>query len=173
MSYQSLLKATNGFSSDNLIGMGSFSSMYKGVLDQDGTIVAVKVLNLLRPGASKSFLAECEALRNIRHRNLVKVVIACSGVDYRGNDFKALWWVTVDPRSGMGDSKICYWSMRPAAFSWAVLFFRSELMEWISPLLRMARCYMCLTPPKGHQVGPSLPSIIWDHAATHRESKLP
>ncbi|CAK9180943.1 unnamed protein product [Ilex paraguariensis] len=64
--------------------------MYKGVLDQDGTIVAVKVLNLLRPGASRSFLAECEALRNIRHRNLVKVVTACSGVDYKGNDFKAL-----------------------------------------------------------------------------------
>ncbi|CAK9149417.1 unnamed protein product [Ilex paraguariensis] len=68
VSYHSLLKATNGFSSDNLIGVGSFSSVYKGVVDQDGTIIAVKVLNLLRPGASKSFLVECEALRNIRHR---------------------------------------------------------------------------------------------------------
>uniref|UniRef100_A0A2N9HQF0 Leucine-rich repeat-containing N-terminal plant-type domain-containing protein n=1 Tax=Fagus sylvatica TaxID=28930 RepID=A0A2N9HQF0_FAGSY len=36
------------------------------------SLVAVKVLNLLRRGASKSFMAECEALRNIRHRNLVK-----------------------------------------------------------------------------------------------------
>uniref|UniRef100_A0A7N2LDI2 non-specific serine/threonine protein kinase n=1 Tax=Quercus lobata TaxID=97700 RepID=A0A7N2LDI2_QUELO len=41
-------------------------------------------------GASKSFIAECEALRNIRHRNLVKVLTACSGVDYQGHDFKAL-----------------------------------------------------------------------------------
>jgi serine/threonine protein kinase len=41
-------------------------------------------------GASKSFLAECEALRNIRHRNLVKILTVCSGVDYQGNDFKAL-----------------------------------------------------------------------------------
>ncbi|CAK9135779.1 unnamed protein product [Ilex paraguariensis] len=60
------------------------------VLNQDGTIVAIKILNLLRQGASKSFLAECEALRNIRHRNLVKVATACSGADYQGNDFKAL-----------------------------------------------------------------------------------
>uniref|UniRef100_A0A5B7BBX5 non-specific serine/threonine protein kinase n=1 Tax=Davidia involucrata TaxID=16924 RepID=A0A5B7BBX5_DAVIN len=48
------------------------------------------VLNLLRHGASKSFIAECEALKNIRHRNLVKVLTACSSVDYQGNDFKAL-----------------------------------------------------------------------------------
>ncbi|XP_057508214.1 putative receptor-like protein kinase At3g47110 isoform X2 [Actinidia eriantha] len=88
VTYQSLLQATNGFSSSNLIGAGSFGSVYKGVLD--GRIVAVKVLNLLRQGASKSFISECEALRNIRHRNLVKVLTACSSVDYQGNDFKAL-----------------------------------------------------------------------------------
>ncbi|KAG8646031.1 hypothetical protein MANES_10G114650v8 [Manihot esculenta] len=90
LSYQSLLKATNGFSPDNLIGVGSFGSVYKGILDQEGMVIAVKVLNMMRRGASRSFIAECEALRNIRHRNLVKVVTACSGVDYQGNDFKAL-----------------------------------------------------------------------------------
>ncbi|KAB1215794.1 hypothetical protein CJ030_MR4G010914 [Morella rubra] len=52
--------------------------------------VAVKVLNLLHHGASKSFIAECQALRNIRHLNLVKVLTACSSVDYQGHDFKAL-----------------------------------------------------------------------------------
>ncbi|KAL7253389.1 hypothetical protein ACSBR1_007844 [Camellia fascicularis] len=87
-SYQNLVKATDGFSSFNLIGIGSFGSVYKGVLD--GRIVAVKVLNLSRRGASKSFISECEALRNIRHRNLVKVLTACSTVDYQGNEFKAL-----------------------------------------------------------------------------------
>ncbi|CAL5322634.1 unnamed protein product [Camellia sinensis] len=88
VSYQTLVKATDGFSSFNLIGVGSFGSVYKGIID--GRIVAVKVLNLLRHGASKSFVSECEALRNIRHRNLVKVLTACSTVDYQGNDFKAL-----------------------------------------------------------------------------------
>ncbi|KAL7185001.1 hypothetical protein ACSBR2_027026 [Camellia fascicularis] len=91
VSYQTLLKATNGFSSTNLIGSGSSGSVYKGILDsQNGTVIAVKVLNLHRPNASKSFIAECEALRNIKHRNLVKVLTVCSSVDYKGNEFKAL-----------------------------------------------------------------------------------
>ncbi|CAL5342995.1 unnamed protein product [Camellia sinensis] len=90
LSYQSLLKATDGFSPANMIGMGSFGSVYKGILDHGEKIVAVKVLNLQFRGAFKSFVAECEALRRIRHRNLVKVFTACSSVDYNGNDFKAL-----------------------------------------------------------------------------------
>ncbi|KAL7173215.1 hypothetical protein ACSBR2_032647 [Camellia fascicularis] len=57
---------------------------------EDETIVAVKVLNLQQRGASKSFIAECQALKNIRHRNLVKIVTACSSIDFEGNDFKAL-----------------------------------------------------------------------------------
>ncbi|XP_062017717.1 probable LRR receptor-like serine/threonine-protein kinase At3g47570 [Rosa rugosa] len=89
VSHAMLLKATDGFSSTNLIGEGGFGSVYKGILDGD-RVVAVKVLNMVHSGASKSFIAECEALRNIRHRNLVKIVTACSSVDFRGNDFKAL-----------------------------------------------------------------------------------
>ncbi|XP_071723391.1 uncharacterized protein [Rutidosis leptorrhynchoides] len=89
VSYKNLIDATEGFSSTNLVGVGSFGSVYKGIINQE-TTVAVKVFDLLRKGASKSFIVECEALRNIRHRNLVKVITACSGVDYRGNDFKAI-----------------------------------------------------------------------------------
>ncbi|XP_022764286.1 probable LRR receptor-like serine/threonine-protein kinase At3g47570 [Durio zibethinus] len=90
LSYQRILRATNGFSLQNLVGSGGFGSVYKGILEETGVVIAVKVLNLLNPGASRSFLAECEALKNIRHRNLVKVLTAISGVDYQGNGFKAL-----------------------------------------------------------------------------------
>uniref|UniRef100_A0A7N2N4I9 non-specific serine/threonine protein kinase n=1 Tax=Quercus lobata TaxID=97700 RepID=A0A7N2N4I9_QUELO len=90
ISYKELHNATNGFSLKNLIGSGHFGSVYKGKLGPDETHVAVKVLNLQKQGASKSFIAECEALRNIRHRNLVKILTACSSIDFKGNDFKVL-----------------------------------------------------------------------------------
>ncbi|XP_059436722.1 probable LRR receptor-like serine/threonine-protein kinase At3g47570 [Corylus avellana] len=81
---------TRGFSPRNLIGFGSFGSVYKGIVDQEEMIIAIKVLNLQQKGASKSFMAECNALRNIRHQNLVKILTCCSSMDYSGNEFKAL-----------------------------------------------------------------------------------
>ncbi|KAK9153534.1 hypothetical protein Sjap_001014 [Stephania japonica] len=90
VSFEDLFKATDGFSSANLIGSGSFGLVYKGILNQGETVVAVKVLKLQQRGASKTFKAECKALRNVRHRNLVKVVSSCSSIDSKGNDFKAL-----------------------------------------------------------------------------------
>ncbi|XVE76528.1 hypothetical protein DITRI_Ditri12bG0181000 [Diplodiscus trichospermus] len=90
VSYGSLLKATEGFCSENLIGAGSFGSVYRGILDQNETVVAVKVLYLHQAEALKSFMVECETLSNVRHRNLVKLLTACSSVDFQGNEFKAL-----------------------------------------------------------------------------------
>ncbi|PWA44551.1 protein kinase-like domain-containing protein [Artemisia annua] len=91
VSYGQLLKATDGFSGANLIGEGGHSSVYKGILDSnDDKSVAVKVLHLQSRGAHKSFIAECEAWRNVRHRNLLKIITSCSSTDFQGNDFKAL-----------------------------------------------------------------------------------
>ncbi|XP_058111152.1 putative receptor-like protein kinase At3g47110 [Magnolia sinica] len=90
VSYAELLKVTDGFSSHNLTDVGSYGFVYKGYFVSEGQIVAVKVLNLQRQEASRSFLAECEALRNVRHRNLVKILASCSSIDFKGNDFKAL-----------------------------------------------------------------------------------
>ncbi|KAG1360809.1 receptor kinase-like protein Xa21 [Cocos nucifera] len=91
VSHAELAKETDMFSPANLIGVGSFGSVYKGIMEwDDEKVVAIKILNLQQQGASSSFIAECEALRGIRHRNLVKIITACSSVDFRGNDFKAL-----------------------------------------------------------------------------------
>ncbi|XP_047326243.1 putative receptor-like protein kinase At3g47110 [Impatiens glandulifera] len=89
VSYDELFKATDGFSSSNLIGAGSFGFVYKGVLDQIGD-VAIKVLNLVNRGATKSFMAECKVLKNMRHRNLIKIITCCSSIDFQGKEFKAL-----------------------------------------------------------------------------------
>ncbi|CAN1836893.1 Receptor kinase-like protein Xa21 [Linum perenne] len=64
LSYQRLFEATNGFSLGNQIGVGSFGSVYKGVLN--------------------------DTLKNIKHKNLVRIVTVCSSVDHEENDFKAL-----------------------------------------------------------------------------------
>ncbi|KAI7725939.1 hypothetical protein M8C21_013227, partial [Ambrosia artemisiifolia] len=91
VSYNQLLKATDGFSEANLIGNGGFGSVYKGILDEDNDkFVAIKVLHLQNRGAERSFMRECEAWRNIRHRNLLKILTLCSSIDFQGNDFKAL-----------------------------------------------------------------------------------
>nr|GEW79009.1 protein kinase-like domain-containing protein [Tanacetum cinerariifolium] len=77
--------------SANLIGEGDFSSVYRGTLDVDNDIVvAVKILHLQNRGAQRSFMRECEAWRCIRHRKLLKIITACSSIDFHGNDFKAL-----------------------------------------------------------------------------------
>ncbi|KAL5719923.1 non-specific serine/threonine protein kinase [Ranunculus cassubicifolius] len=89
VSFIDLHRATNGFASKNLIGTGRYGFVYKG-MHQQGELIAVKVLNLIERGALKNFLAECEALRVIRHRNLLKILTVCSSVDFHGNDFKAL-----------------------------------------------------------------------------------
>ncbi|KAK3440878.1 hypothetical protein EUGRSUZ_B01137, partial [Eucalyptus grandis] len=87
VSYGTLLKATDGFSSMSLIGVGSFGSVYRGYS---------RVLHLGCHGALKGFIVECEALKNIRHRNLLKILTVCSSIDYQGNDFKALVYQFMD-----------------------------------------------------------------------------
>ncbi|RLM48744.1 hypothetical protein C2845_PMPSC004514 [Panicum miliaceum] len=90
ITFQDIIIATNQFSSANLVGSGSFGTVYKGCLKLEDSIVAIKIFNLEIFGADKSFTAECGTLKNIRHRNLVKVITLCSSVDLTGKDFKAL-----------------------------------------------------------------------------------
>ncbi|XP_010503358.1 PREDICTED: probable LRR receptor-like serine/threonine-protein kinase At3g47570 [Camelina sativa] len=73
-----------------MIVSGSFGTVFKALLPKERKMVAVKVLNLQRRGVMKSFMAECESLKEIRHRNLVKLLTACASIDFQGNEFRAL-----------------------------------------------------------------------------------
>ncbi|KAH9318962.1 hypothetical protein KI387_020731, partial [Taxus chinensis] len=81
--YQDLFIATNGFNESNLLGVGNFGSVYKGVL-RDAKIVAIKVLSSPNEEGQKSFKAECKVLGRIRHRNLIRVISACSYLNFKG-----------------------------------------------------------------------------------------
>ncbi|KAJ4841086.1 hypothetical protein Tsubulata_030205 [Turnera subulata] len=82
ISYLDLMRATNKLHESNLLGKGSFGSVYQGIL-QDGQNIAVKVFDLQLQGAFRSFDTECEILRNIRHRNLAKIICSCSNPDFK------------------------------------------------------------------------------------------
>jgi hypothetical protein len=90
VSYHALENGTNGFSEANLLGKGSFGAVYKCVFQGEGTIRAVKVFNLEQSGSTRSFIAECEALRGVRHRCLIKIITCCSSINKQGLDFRAL-----------------------------------------------------------------------------------
>ncbi|KAL3334081.1 hypothetical protein AABB24_030711 [Solanum stoloniferum] len=82
ISYYELEQATEGFNEANLLCNGSFSRVYKGIL-KDGIIFAAKAFNVQLEGAFKSFDTECEILRNLRYRNLTKVITSCSNLDFK------------------------------------------------------------------------------------------
>eukprot|EP00253_Pinus_taeda_P018541 PITA_18541 len=87
ISYQELHIATNGFDKANLLGTGSFGSVYKGILN-DGTPVAVKVFQLQNDQSEKSFKAECSVFQKVQHRNLAKIITSCSNLHFRALVFK-------------------------------------------------------------------------------------
>ncbi|KAK2988247.1 hypothetical protein RJ640_000008, partial [Escallonia rubra] len=82
ISYQEIQEATKGFKESNLLGNGSFGSVYRGILS-DGMVVAIKVFKLQQERALKSFLMECEIIRNVRHTNLIKIITSCSNPNFK------------------------------------------------------------------------------------------
>ncbi|GAU48581.1 hypothetical protein TSUD_369520 [Trifolium subterraneum] len=82
ISYYELVHATEGFNESNLLGRGSFGSVYQGKL-HDGEMIAVKVIDLQSEAKSRSFDAECNAMKELRHRNLVKIISSCSNLDFK------------------------------------------------------------------------------------------
>lgn len=74
--YEELAEATNGFSSESILGEGGFGCVYKGVLS-DGREVAVKQLKSGSGQGGREFRAEVEIISRVHHRHLVSLVGYC------------------------------------------------------------------------------------------------
>ncbi|OAY70004.1 putative leucine-rich repeat receptor-like serine/threonine-protein kinase [Ananas comosus] len=82
ITYRELSEATGGFEGSRLIGSGSFGRVYKAILN-DGSFVAVKVLQLLSSNSTRTFRRECQVLKCVRHRNLMRIITACVLEDFK------------------------------------------------------------------------------------------
>ncbi|KAA8550513.1 hypothetical protein F0562_002197 [Nyssa sinensis] len=75
MRLSDLMKATNNFSKDNIIGSGRTGTMYRAVLE-DGSSLMVKRLQDTQH-SEKEFVSEMATLGNVKHRNLVPLLGFC------------------------------------------------------------------------------------------------
>ncbi|KAJ4839362.1 hypothetical protein Tsubulata_043159 [Turnera subulata] len=73
--YEELVTATNDFDSDNVVGKGGTSIVYKGCLP-DGKELAVKVL---KPSEDvlKQFVSEIEIITTLHHKNIISLLGFC------------------------------------------------------------------------------------------------
>lgn len=71
--YKDLHIATKGFKESEVIGIGGFGAVYRGVLPTSGIEVAVKKISSNSIQGLREFAAEIESLGRLRHKNLVNL----------------------------------------------------------------------------------------------------
>ncbi|GFS30500.1 malectin/receptor-like protein kinase family protein [Actinidia rufa] len=72
-----ILSVTNNFDDEVVIGRGGFGKVYKAVIDNGETTVAIKRLNSKSKQGASEFWTEIEILSNLRHTHLVSLIGYC------------------------------------------------------------------------------------------------
>ncbi|XP_058099360.1 L-type lectin-domain containing receptor kinase IV.1-like [Magnolia sinica] len=75
--YKDLFMATKGFTDKELLGVGGFGRVYRGVLSASKIEVAVKRVSHESRQGMREFIAEIMSLGRLRHRNLVQLLGYC------------------------------------------------------------------------------------------------
>ncbi|XP_059444047.1 L-type lectin-domain containing receptor kinase S.4-like [Corylus avellana] len=75
--YEELKKATKGFKEKELIGSGGFGRVYRGILPNSDTQVAVKRISQHSKEGLRAFISEVSTIGRLRHRNLVQLLGWC------------------------------------------------------------------------------------------------
>uniref|UniRef100_A0ACD5WMU0 Uncharacterized protein n=1 Tax=Avena sativa TaxID=4498 RepID=A0ACD5WMU0_AVESA len=76
-SYKDLYHATGGFKDKNLLGVGGFGRVYRGVLPKSHMDIAVKSVSHESKQGMKEFIAEVVSIGRLQHRNLVQLLGYC------------------------------------------------------------------------------------------------
>uniref|UniRef100_A0ACD5V2G0 Uncharacterized protein n=1 Tax=Avena sativa TaxID=4498 RepID=A0ACD5V2G0_AVESA len=75
--YKDLFRATDGFNNRNLLGVGGFGRVYKGVLPASSLEIAVKRVSHDSRQGVREFVAEVVSIGRLRHRNLAQLLGYC------------------------------------------------------------------------------------------------
>lgn len=75
--YKDVRRATERFKNKNLLGVGGFGMVYKGVLPKSRLEVAVKRVSHESRQGMKEFVAEVVSIGRLRHRNIVQLLGYC------------------------------------------------------------------------------------------------
>ncbi|GMI79424.1 PBS1-Like 23 [Hibiscus trionum] len=81
--YGEICDATNNFNPRNQIGEGGFGRVYRGLIENQNKVVAVKQLDRHGYQGNKEFLVEVLMLVLLKHPNLVELVGYCIDEDQR------------------------------------------------------------------------------------------
>ncbi|XP_050380615.1 receptor-like protein kinase ANXUR2 isoform X2 [Argentina anserina] len=80
-SFAEMKQATKNFDEANVIGVGGFGKVYKGVIDNGATKVAIKKSNPQSEQGVNEFQTEIEMLSELRHKHLVSLIGFCEEDD--------------------------------------------------------------------------------------------
>ncbi|XP_021715395.1 L-type lectin-domain containing receptor kinase IV.1-like [Chenopodium quinoa] len=75
--FKDLYVATKGFKNSELLGVGNFGKVYKGILPSTSRQVAVKLVSHDSKRGMKEFVEEISSMTRLRHRNLVQLLSYC------------------------------------------------------------------------------------------------
>ncbi|KAK8673872.1 hypothetical protein V6N13_112181 [Hibiscus sabdariffa] len=75
--YNELCRATNSFAEEGKLGEGGFGGVYKGLLNDSNTEVAVKRVSRGSKQGKKEYVSEVKIISRLRHRNLVQLLGWC------------------------------------------------------------------------------------------------
>ncbi|TMX03235.1 hypothetical protein EJD97_017521 [Solanum chilense] len=76
-SYGELARATNNFAEGQKLGEGGFGDVYKGLLKECNSYVAVKRVSKGSKQGIKEYASEVKIISRLRHRNLVQLIGWC------------------------------------------------------------------------------------------------